>query len=258
MSKPGRSRGKLHFSTTGVDFDDDASIEAFAERVWRAAVSEWKGSSMPSKAKTGPEVVLTERYAAALTYASALHGTQVRKGTSVTYLSHLLGVSALVLEAGGSQDEAIAGLLHDAVEDAGGLPRLADIRARFGDTVADIVLACSDSTDEEWKASVDYWERKQKYLRHLEDPKTDCRAVLVSIADKVHNARATVTDLERSGPSVLGKFNAPDPSLIVRYYSELLRIACVRQISDTLTIPLGLAVAVISAHTELDESSALR
>jgi hypothetical protein len=89
--------------------------------------------------------VLTARYAHAVEYAGVIHATQTRNGTNIAYISHLLGVSSLVLEAGGNEDEAIAGLLHDAVEDCGGLPRLADVRARFGDRVADIVLACSDS-----------------------------------------------------------------------------------------------------------------
>jgi (p)ppGpp synthase/HD superfamily hydrolase len=168
----------------------------------------------------------------------------------VPYISHLLGVSSLVLEAGGTEDEAIAGLLHDSVEDCGGLRRLADVRARFGCTVADIVLACSDSTDEKWKMSVGYWERKQKYLDHLEAPDTDARAVLVSIADKVHNARATVTDLERSGVTVLKKFNAPEPSLIVRYYSELLRIGFAKGVPDTLTLPLRLAVDTMRQYVD--------
>ena len=133
--------------------------------------------------------VLTARYAHAVEYAGVIHATQTRNGTNIAYISHLLGVSSLVLEAGGNEDEAIAGLLHDAVEDCGGLPRLADVRARFGDRVADIVLACSDSTDEEWKKVTSYWERKCRYLDHLEATGDD-RAVLVSIADKAHNARA--------------------------------------------------------------------
>jgi (p)ppGpp synthase/HD superfamily hydrolase len=192
-----------------------------------------------------PSVVLTDRYAAAVAYAAAIHATHVRKGTDITYLCHLLGVSALVLEAGGTEEEAIAGLLHDAVEDAGGLPRADDIRARFGDRVADIVLACSDSVDEEWKKRVDYWERKQAYLDHV-DATTDRRAVLVSIADKVHNARSIVTDLERGGPKALAKFSGT-PDEIERYYTELLRIAQAKDVPDTLVIPLRLAVQEISA-----------
>ncbi len=89
--------------------------------------------------------VLTDRFDRALLYATHVHGGQVRKETSIPYIAHLLAVAATVLEYGGSEDMAIAGLLHDAVEDQGGEPRLADIRNRFGDRVADIVHACSDS-----------------------------------------------------------------------------------------------------------------
>jgi len=197
---------------------------------------------------TIPHVVLTDRYAQAVAYASIIHATDTRKGTNISYMSHLLGVSSLAIEAGGNEDEAIAGLLHDAVEDAGGLPRLEDIRARFGDRVADIILACSDSTDEEWKRTVGYWPRKQAYLDHLEAT-ADERAVLVSIADKTHNARAIVTDLERSGYAVLKKFNGT-PAEVLKYYEECLRIGISKNVPDTLTTPLGLAVETIREYVE--------
>lgn len=189
--------------------------------------------------------VLTDTYTQAVAYATAIHATQVRKGTTVLYATHLLGVSSLVLEAGGSEDEAIAGLLHDAVEDCGGLPRAADVRARFGDRVADIVLACSDSTDEEWKRTVNYWERKQAYLDHLEST-DDERAVLVSIADKVHNARAIVTDLQRHGVGVLDKFTG-SPGEILTYYVECLRIAEFKNVPEALLWPLFAAIVELDA-----------
>jgi (p)ppGpp synthase/HD superfamily hydrolase len=157
-------------------------------------------------------------------------------------MSHLLGVSSLVIEAGGDEDLAIAALLHDAVEDAGGLPRLADVRARFGDRVADIVLACSDSTDEEWKRSVSYEERKQKYLDHLADAPDD--VVLVSTADKLHNARAIVTDLKRYGADVLSKFNGT-PDQVLWYYEQCYAIANTRKVTEALTIPLELALVEV-------------
>ena len=197
------------------------------------------------KTNETPHTVLTERYARAVTYASILHGAQVRKGTDIAYMAHLLGVSSLVIEAGGDEDLAIAALLHDAVEDAGGLPRLADVRARFGDRVADIVLACSDSTDEEWKYTVTYEVRKQKYLDHLAVAPAD--VVLVSTADKLHNARAIVTDLQRSGADVLSKFNGK-PEEVLWYYEQCLNIAEKRDTSDTLTLPLAAAVAVIGSY----------
>lgn len=201
-----------------------------------------------ARAVTIPHVVLTDRYTQAVAYASIIHATDTRKGTNISYMAHLFGVSSLVIEAGGDEDEAIAGLLHDAVEDAGGEPRLADIRVRFGDTVAEIVLACSDSTDEEWKKQVDYWPRKQAYLDHLEATGNE-RAVLVSIADKTHNARAIVTDLERTGYSVLTKFNGT-PEEIVKYYAECLRIGKTKNLPDTLTIPLSMAVEKIQEYVE--------
>lgn len=184
--------------------------------------------------------VMTDRFTTAVAYATAIHAPHVRKGTSVPYIAHLLGVASLVLEAGGSEDEAIAGLLHDAVEDCGGLPRLADVRARFGDVVADIVLACSDSTDEEWKRTVDYGVRKRAYLEHL--AKADPAAVLVSTADKVHNARAIVTDLQRFGPGVLSKFNGSRDQ-ILEYYHGVLRIAESKEMPPALLWPLRTAVA---------------
>lgn len=196
-----------------------------------------------------PHVMLTERYPRAVAFASAIHATQTRKGEGNTtaYISHLLAVSALVLEAGGDEDQAIAGLLHDAAEDAGGEARLADIRARFGDDVADMVKACSDSTDDEWKKATPYWDRKQAYLGHLE--KADTRAVLVSIADKVHNARAIVSDLRinhaRDSREYLDeKFNGT-PDEILTYYEECLRIGKEKGIPKALTVPLDDAVTII-------------
>ena len=199
------------------------------------------------KTNETPHTFLTERYAQAVAYASVLHGAQVRKGTQIAYMSHLLGVSSLVIEAGGDEDLAIAGLLHDAVEDAGGLPRLADVQARFGKRVADIVLACSDSTDEKWKQTVTYEVRKQKYLDRLAKAPAD--VVMVSTADKLHNARAIVTDLLRSKVEVLAKFNGT-PSEVLWYYEECLKIAVDRKVSDTLTLPLEAAVDVIRSYVD--------
>jgi (p)ppGpp synthase/HD superfamily hydrolase len=113
--------------------------------------------------------VLTDRFDRALLYATHVHGGQVRKETPIPYIAHLLAVSATVLEYDGSEDMAIAALLHDAVEDQGGEPRLSDIRNRFGDRVADIVRSCSDTVvnssagqkKEDWKT------RKTRYIEHL-------------------------------------------------------------------------------------------
>jgi (p)ppGpp synthase/HD superfamily hydrolase len=146
-------------------------------------------------------VALGPRFEEALTYAARLHREQVRKGSGVPYLSHLLGVAGIALEHGASEDEAIAALLHDAVEDQGGAPTLAEIRRRFGDTVADIVAGCSD-TDVVPKPP---WRpRKEAYVAHLASASPSAR--LVSAADKLHNARSILTDYRRLGEGVWTRF----------------------------------------------------
>ena len=144
---------------------------------------------------------LGPRFDDALAYASQLHRWQTRKGSEVPYVSHLLGVASLVIEEGGTEVQAIAALLHDAVEDQGGLLRLVDIRERFGDAVADIVLACTDSTEEPkppWRP------RKEAYLAHL--PAVSPDALIVSVADKVHNAHSILMDLRSGGIAMFERF----------------------------------------------------
>jgi GTP pyrophosphokinase len=157
---------------------------------------------------------LTNRFEDALVYAVRLHAEQLRKGTLVPYASHLLGVASIALEFGADEDEAIAALLHDAVEDQGGAPTLAKIRARFGDKVADVVQGCSDSEvvpKPPWRA------RKEAYLRHIGAASASCR--LVSAADKLHNARAINSDCRRLGPEIWKRFNAPREDLLWYYRS---------------------------------------
>src|SRR5438270_1390084 len=134
--------------------------------------------------------VLTDRFDRALLYATHVHGGQVRKGTTTPYVAHLLAVSATVLEYGGDEDLAIAALLHDSVEDQGGKARLEDIRNRFGNRVAHVVAACSDSLADTAKGERKaHWrERKKAYIAHLREADKDI--LRVSLADKVHNARA--------------------------------------------------------------------
>ncbi len=137
----------------------------------------------------------------AVEYALSAHRGQLRKGTSIPYVSHLLAVCALVLEAGGGEDEAIAALLHDAVEDAGGQERLDDIRERFGERVARIVAECTDSYEtpkRPWK------ERKTEYLAHLEHASPE--GLRVSLADKLHNARAILQDHAEVGDELWARF----------------------------------------------------
>ena len=160
---------------------------------------------------------LTGRFDEAFRYAREVHADQHRKGTSTPYLAHLMGVASIVLDAGGSEDEAIAALLHDAAEDHGGRPRLADIRTRFGDVVARIVEDCTDSWDE---PKPPWAERKRAYVDHartLEPP-----SLRVSAADKVHNAYAILRDLRTIGEAVWGRFSAA-PDDVMSYYEGLVR-----------------------------------
>ena len=148
---------------------------------------------------------LTRRFDLALQCASGLHHKQPRKGTHIPYIAHLMSVAALVLEVGGNEDQAIAALLHDAVEDQGGLPTLDVIRRPFGDRVADTVLECSDSDSPDPNKKVPWHERKQAYLERLRTASSD--ALLISAADKVHNARDILACYREIGDEVWSRFN---------------------------------------------------
>ena len=157
---------------------------------------------------------LSSRYESALVMASQLHASQKRKGTSIPYVSHLLAVSSLVLEHGGSEDQAIAALLHDAVEDQGGLPTLDKIRDHFGDVVAEIVDHCTDAYEEpkpEWRI------RKEEYIASIAEKPLD--AALVSCADKLHNARAILNDLRTLGDELWGRFTGGKEGTLWYYHS---------------------------------------
>jgi (p)ppGpp synthase/HD superfamily hydrolase len=158
--------------------------------------------------------VLTPRFADAFTYAATLHARQTRKGTDIPYLSHLMSVSALVLEDGGDEDEAIAGLLHDAVEDQGGEPTLAEIRRLFGDKVARIVHGCTDSVvlpKPPWR------ERKERYITHIRHAEPDVRRV--SSADKLHNARSILADYRSLRDDLWDRFTASKTETLWYYRS---------------------------------------
>jgi GTP pyrophosphokinase len=137
---------------------------------------------------------LSERFEEALVWACQLHRSQRRKGTPVPYVAHLLGVTSIVLQYGGDEDEAIAALLHDAVEDQGGEPVLREIERRFGGSVAAIVAGCTDTMTQPkppWR------ERKGAYLAHL--PHASASVRRVSAADKLHNVRAIIADYRLLG-----------------------------------------------------------
>jgi (p)ppGpp synthase/HD superfamily hydrolase len=168
------------------------------------------------------EIRLTERFDRAVLYALHVHGGQVRKGTTVPYAAHLLAVAATVLEYGGDEDLAIAALLHDAAEDQGGIRRLNDIRNRFGDRIASIVKSCSDGLVDVSAGGVkeDWRKRKERYLAHLAGYDKD--TLLVSLSDKVHNARSIVRDLRKSdvGRTVWNRFGRGKDDQ-VWYYAAL-------------------------------------
>jgi (p)ppGpp synthase/HD superfamily hydrolase len=145
--------------------------------------------------------MLTDRFERALVFATRAHAGQLKKGTSVPYAAHILGVASLVLDAGGDEDLAIAALLHDVVEDCGGQPRLAEIRRKFGPRVAHVVEGCTD-TDEDPKPP--WRKRKEDYIRHLRTADADTR--LVSAADKLYNARLILADYREIRDAVFERF----------------------------------------------------
>jgi (p)ppGpp synthase/HD superfamily hydrolase len=160
---------------------------------------------------------LSARFTEAFAYAALLHADQVRKGTSVPYVSHLMAVAAIVLENGGDEDTAIAALLHDAVEDQGGYATLDRIRSRFGERAATIVDGCTDAYVQ---PKPPWEERKSAYIAHLREAPDAVR--LVSAADKLHNARAILADLrdEACGQAVWERFSAPRERTLW-YYRQL-------------------------------------
>jgi len=157
---------------------------------------------------------LSPRYEAALVMATQLHASQIRKGSEVPYVSHLLAVSSLVIENGGTEDQAIAGLLHDAVEDQGGLETLERIRKHFGSGVADIVDHCTDAYEE---PKPDWRPRKEKYISEI--AVMPATAALVSCADKLHNARAILSDLREIGDTLWDRFTGKKEETLWYYRS---------------------------------------
>lgn len=156
------------------------------------------------------------KFEQALTYASLAHADQKRKGTETPYITHLLAVAAIVGENGGTENEIIAALLHDAPEDQGGKGRLADIRTKFGDEVADIVEACSDTFEipkPPWRG------RKEAYIAHIREASASAR--LVSAADKLHNARSILSDYRQVGEDLWDRFTGKKEGTLW-YYGALL------------------------------------
>ena len=155
------------------------------------------------------QLELTARFTSAVDYARTVH-IERRKGTGIPYMAHLLGVAALVMGEAGhvdfpvTEDMVIAALLHDAVEDYGGLPRLANIRANFGAEVARMVEGLSDSFSVDAGDKQSWRERKQGYIERLKDEPADIR--LISAADKLYNAKTILDDYREVGPEVWKRF----------------------------------------------------
>lgn len=190
--------------------------------------------------------VLSERFEEALRLATQLHAGQKRKKSKTPYIAHLLSVTALVLEAGGDEDVAIAALLHDAVEDQGGLETLEQIRGQFGERVANIVDVCTDS----YTTPKPPWrERKEAYIAHLREATPE--AQLVSLADKLHNARAILRDLRQRGETTWDKFNGGKEGTLW-YYNTLLEVLQ-ESIDNTLVNELERVVVEIGQLAEKED-----
>jgi (p)ppGpp synthase/HD superfamily hydrolase len=165
-----------------------------------------------------PDPVLGDRFNEALAFAVELHANQARKGTIIPYVTHLFSVCALVPEDGGTEDEAIAALLHDGPEDQGGQAVLEEIRRRFGPEVAAMVDGLSDTME---TPKPPWRQRKEAYLERLRrEPESVLR---ISLADKLHNLRSVATDLELIGDELWSRFNA-DRDAQAWYYRELLAV----------------------------------
>ena len=156
----------------------------------------------------------------ALALAIEAHQNQIRKSTQIPYISHPLAVASIALEFGASEDQAIAALLHDAIED-GGIKYANIIKAQFGDHVHDLVQGCTDGTPDHTGQKAPWLERKTAYLEHLQKASDDI--LLVSCSDKLHNARAIVADLINEGPSVFERFSST-PEQTLWYYRQLATI----------------------------------
>jgi HD domain len=183
--------------------------------------------------------MLTDRFDEAFLYAHRLHRQQWRKGTRIPYIAHLMTVAALVIEHGGNEDQAVAALLHDTAEDQGGAATLLEVRTLFGDTVAEIVSDCTDAWTEpkpEWRA------RKEAYVEAL--PMKPARSLLVSLADKTHNAEAILFDFQSLGDALWDRFNGGRDG--TRWYYNALVNVFSNKMPGRLTDRFALAVAGFS------------
>lgn len=159
-------------------------------------------------------MILSVRFTEALTFAHELHATQIRKGSGVPYIAHLLGVTSIALEYGANEDEAISALLHDAVEDQGGATTREEIRRRFGDKVTAIVDGC---TDADTTPKPPWRERKEIFIASIATASPS--VLLVSASDKLHNARSILQDYRTLGESVWQRFKGGREGSLWYYHS---------------------------------------
>ncbi len=189
---------------------------------------------------------LSEPFYAALDYAARLHALQRRKASDVPYVAHLLAVAALVLEHGGTQAEAIAALLHDAVEDQGGPPVLDEIERRFGPEVARVVAACTD-TDQTpkppWRA------RKEAHIAHIAAAEASVRLVIA--ADKLHNARAILGDFREHGDAVWSRFSGGREGTLWYYQAMTAALAVAGPEHGALVAELRRAVEQLQVAVDV-------
>ena len=178
---------------------------------------------------------LGPRLQRAFRYAAEKHDGQTRKQTAVPYLSHLMAVASLVLEAGGDEDMAIAALLHDVVEDCGGMPRLREIRQQFGPRVAKIVKGCTDSFGE---PKAEWIDRKKDYLREVKHADVETR--LVSASDKLHNVRTILSDYRKDGNAIWARFSGKKEGTL--WYYRALSDEYARRNPNRITRELKIVV----------------
>ena len=190
----------------------------------------------------------TARFETAMRYAHQVHQGQRRKGTGIPYIAHVLGVAAIAMEYGADEDEAIGALLHDAAEDGGGEARLAEIRAQFGDAVAEIVLGCSDSLVEDPEDKLPWRERKENYLAHLEN--ASASVCLVSAADKLHNVRSIIRDYRAHGSDIWERFQGRRDGTL--WYYETVAHVLVHRYRTQLTRDLQEEVDALLEITKIE------
>ena len=198
-------------------------------------VSTKKKAKSPRTPGTQKRIKLGPRFLRAFQFAAAKHAGQTRKASAIPYIAHLMGVASLLLEAGGDEDLAIAALLHDVVEDCGGMPRLREIRKQFGTRVAKIVEGCTDSFVE---PKPEWLERKKDYLREVKHADAETR--LVSAADKLHNVRTILVDYRQHGEAIWTRFNGKKEGTL--WYYRALSGEYQRRGRNRITRELALAV----------------